>query len=129
MKKKESDFTLNNDHNANYEAETYGNTVLLACKRINRKLIASREKFTSFELEEKSFLVGKMSEHVDGIINDEMVSRIHAEIKNESGRYFLTDLNSTNGTFHNERRLEANETVEIQSEDFIRFATVEYVFR
>jgi hypothetical protein len=126
---KKFESTLNNNLNLNNEAETYGNTVLLACKSINRKLIASKEKFNNFELFENSFLVGKMGDHVDGIIKDDMVSRIHAEIKNDGGKYFLTDLNSTNGTFHNERRLEANETVEIQPEDFIRFATAEYVFR
>jgi hypothetical protein len=120
------DFETQEKNNLN---ETYGNTVLLACKSSNRRLIASKEKFNSFEIVEKSFLIGKMEKHVDGIINDNLVSRIHAEIKNEGGKFFLTDLNSTNGTFHNERRLEANETVEIQPEDMVRFATAEYVFR
>jgi pSer/pThr/pTyr-binding forkhead associated (FHA) protein len=113
----------------NSQTETYGNTVLLAYRATNKKLIATREIYQSFDLTNKSFLVGKIKEHVDGIINDDMISRIHAEIKSENGKYYLTDLNSTNGTFHNGRRLEANETVEIKEEDIICFATAEYIFR
>lgn len=111
------------------EVQNYGNTVLLNYRPVNRRLISSKEKYNSFELTEKSFLVGKMAEHVDGVIQDELISRIHAEIGKRDASYYLTDLNSTNGTFHNDRRLEANETVEIKPEDVIRFATVEYVFR
>ncbi|WP_099467358.1 DUF6382 domain-containing protein [Konateibacter massiliensis] len=111
------------------EAESYGNTVLLACRQPRHKLSPSKEKYPSFELSEKAFLIGKMEEHVDGVIQNESISRIHAEIKKDEGSYYLTDLNSTNGTFHNGKRLEANETVEIFPEDTLHFAAVEYVFQ
>lgn len=111
------------------ESSYYGNTVLLNYRVPNKRLISTIETYQSFDLKEKTFLIGKMQEHVDGVIIDERISRIHAEIKKINSNYFLTDLNSTNGTFHNGRRLEANETVEIHPEDMIRFATVEYVFR
>jgi len=114
---------------SNKQMGTYGNTVLLAYKAPDKKLIASGEKNQSFTLGKRPFLIGKMEEHVDGVIQDEMVSRIHAEIKNDNGSYFLTDLNSTNGTFLNGRRLEANETAAIREEDVICFATAQYVFR
>ena len=70
-----------------------------------------------------------MKEHVDGVIKDDSISRIHAEIRKNKDTYFLTDLNSTNGTFYNNRRLEANETVELHPQDAIRFADIEYVFQ
>ncbi len=111
------------------ESSCYGNTVLLNYRVSNKRLICTNGTFQSFDLKEKTFLIGKMQEHVDGVVLDERISRIHAEIKKIDSNFFLTDLNSTNGTFHNGRRLEANETVEIHSEDMIRFATVEYVFR
>ncbi|OYP44467.1 hypothetical protein CG709_04080, partial [Lachnotalea glycerini] len=110
------------------QTQTYGNTVLLAYKTVNSKLISTKDNYNNFELSNDSFLIGKMEDHVDGVINDKLISRIHAEIRKNNGKYYLTDLNSTNGTYHNERRLEANETVEINPEDRIRFATVEYVF-
>ncbi|MFA9376865.1 MAG: DUF6382 domain-containing protein [Lachnotalea sp.] len=122
-------YNISKNTSVSNQIETYGNTVLLAYKSTNKKLISSKDQYDNMELVEKSFLIGKMAEHVDGIIQDERVSRIHAEIKNDNGIYFLTDLNSTNGTFHNNRRLESNETVEIKTEDLIRFATLEYVFR
>lgn len=124
-----SDTVIQTKFNENNQTETYGNTVLLAYRVTNKKLIATREIYQNFDITSKSFLIGKIKEHVDGIINDDMISRIHAEIKNDNGKYFLIDLNSTNGTFHNGRRLEANEMVEIKEEDMIRFATAEYIFR
>jgi hypothetical protein len=123
------DAVIQTNINENNQTETYGNTVLLAYRATNKKLIATRDIYQNLDITSKSFLIGKIKEHVDGIINDDMISRIHAEIKNDNGRYFLTDLNSTNGTFHNGRRLEANEMVEIKEEDMICFATAEYIFR
>ncbi|MBA4685659.1 MAG: FHA domain-containing protein [Candidatus Galacturonibacter soehngenii] len=111
------------------ESSYYGNTVLLNYRVPNKRLISTMDIYQNFDLKEKTFLIGKMQEHVDGVVLDERISRIHAEIKKVDSKYFLTDLNSTNGTFHNGRRLEANETVEIHPEDRIQFATVEYVFR
>lgn len=119
----------NESRKQDLEASYYGNTVLLNYRVSNKRLISTKETFQSFDLKDKTFLIGKMQEHVDGVVLDERISRIHAEIKKIDSNYFLTDLNSTNGTFHNGRRLEANETVEIHPEDMIRFATVEYVFR
>lgn len=111
------------------QEESYGNTMLLAYKSPNHKLIARKEKHNNFELTERTFLIGKMGEHVDGVIQDELISRIHAEIRRIDGSYYLTDLNSTNGTFLNDKRLEANETKEIKIKDIIRFAEAEYVFQ
>lgn len=113
----------------NIDSSCYGNTVLLNYRVSNKRLISLNENFQSFDLNEKTFLIGKMQEHVDGVVADERISRIHAEIKKVDSNYFLTDLNSTNGTFHNGRRLEANETVKIHAEDMISFATIEFVFR
>lgn len=123
------EFVKNETTKEEEEELNYGNTVLLNYRVSNRKLISSKEKYKSFELTDKTFLIGKMQEHVDGVIHDELISRIHAEVRKDDSRYYLTDLNSTNGTFHNEKRLEANETVEIHPEDVIRFAGIEYVFR
>jgi predicted component of type VI protein secretion system len=48
----------------------------------------------------KLFLVGR-SAHADVVIADETVSPYHAEIVvSDGGRCFVTDRNSTKGTFH-----------------------------
>ena len=52
--------------------------------------------------------VGKMAGAVDLVLNDQSVSRLHARISRDGNRFFITDLNSTNGTFRNGMRLEPN---------------------
>lgn len=74
-----------------------------------------------------SFLIGKREGIVDGRIDHPTVSRIHAKIEKREQSYYLTDLNSTNGTFLNDRLLEVNETVPLNIGDAVRFADVEYV--
>ena len=52
--------------------------------------------------------VGKMAGAVDLVLNDQSVSRLHARISRDGNRFFITDLNSTNGTFRNGMWLEPN---------------------
>jgi hypothetical protein len=68
------------------------------------------------------FLLGKMKSRVDGVIDGAGISRIHAIIKEVDGRYYLSDLNSLNGTEINGSPLDANETAEIKEGDKISFA-------
>lgn len=51
------------------------------------------------------------------------VSKRHAEIKLIGGKFVLTDLNSTNGTFVNGRRLAPGETIELANQMTLRFST------
>ncbi|MCX7934402.1 MAG: FHA domain-containing protein, partial [Planctomycetota bacterium] len=46
-------------------------------------------------------------------INDHEISRSHAEIRFEAGRWFLRDLGSRNGTFINQQPLTANQMYEL----------------
>ncbi len=48
--------------------------------------------------------LGRKSDN-DIVINDELASRLHAEIECQGDRVIITDLGSTNGTFVNQRRL------------------------
>ncbi|MDK2807285.1 MAG: hypothetical protein PWP24_14 [Clostridiales bacterium] len=74
------------------------------------------------------FFVGKLAKRVDGVINHDSVSRFHAKIEREGDCFYLADLNSTNGTYHNNQRLEANERVKIEYLDRISFGQVTYIF-
>ncbi|MCX7938242.1 MAG: FHA domain-containing protein, partial [Thermoflexales bacterium] len=53
------------------------------------------------------------------------VSRKHAEFVLENDKVFLVDLGSSSGTFHNGRRLQTSERVEVRPGDRILFADVE----
>ena len=50
------------------------------------------------------FLIGR-GKHCDLIINSGKVSREHAAITREGGDYFIEDLGSSNGTWHEKRRI------------------------
>ena len=73
-----------------------------------------------------SYLIGKLKSKVDIYIDDASVSRIHAKIEKENEEYYLCDLNSTNGTFLNGRRLGIHEKVAIHVSDEITFADLGY---
>ena len=50
--------------------------------------------------------LGRHPELVDEVVDGNSVSRRHLRISQRSGRFYVEDLNSTNGTFINHRRLE-----------------------
>lgn len=73
-----------------------------------------------------SYTIGKLKNKSDVCIDHPSISRVHAKIQREGKGYYLCDLNSTNGTFVNGRRLAVNERVPIQMSDEIRFADLGY---
>ena len=49
-----------------------------------------------------------------------MISRRHAKVSFKNGAFFVEDLKSSNGTFHNDRKLEQNKLYQLKSGDNIR---------
>ena len=68
--------------------------------------------------------VGKLKGSAQIIINDESVSRIHAKIRRENGKVFIQDLNSTNGTMVNGKKLSPGDETEVHREDKIQFGKI-----
>ncbi|MCI8669274.1 MAG: FHA domain-containing protein [Lachnospiraceae bacterium] len=75
------------------------------------------------------FLIGKLEKNVDGVIRHNSISRVQARIQLTDNKYFLEDLNSKNGTYVNEERIEPYEIVEIKIGDKIGFAEIDFFFR
>lgn len=110
--------------------ERFGNTAVLYEDEPSETLLTltrinSREPEHIVLLQDQ-YMVGKLSMEADLVIRDSSVSRVHAKIQRIDGQYILCDLNSTNGTFLNERRLMIQERVLIQPGDKIAFARAEY---
>lgn len=74
------------------------------------------------------FVIGKHKELADYVLSRDTVSRFHLRIDRDGERFFVTDLNSTNGTRVNNHLLEANETVEIKRGDEVYIAEMGYRF-
>ncbi|MDJ0839373.1 MAG: FHA domain-containing protein [Acidobacteriota bacterium] len=70
----------------------------------------------TFPLEKETITIGRLDDN-DIVISSKSISGYHAEVKIDHGSYFLIDLNSTNGTFLNGRKVEQTE---IRAGDIIR---------
>lgn len=87
-----------------------------------------------FRLREQPVVLGRASgsQRVDVDLGpldpDAYVSRRHARISYERGRYWIADLGSSNGTYLNDRRLEQDRAVALQDGDRIRLGRVELIF-
>ena len=96
--------------------------------RRSRVVLVSQDirRCRDITLESAVNLIGKSTEVADAVIALDVVSRVHARIDQTPEGIFLTDLNSMNGTFVNEKRLIPNERVRIREGDHISFATVHF---
>lgn len=133
------DFSLHGEDKVNEipfalteENGKYGDTVLLDgfCNQTEKQILVgiNTGKEEIYKIEDLPFTVGKSSEHVNLELKDDSISRMHARFFKREGKLYLEDLNSTNGTFKNGMRLEANETVKVELEDEISFAKLTFVY-
>ncbi len=81
------------------------------------------------DLNNSPITVGKLQGAADVIINDESISRLHAKFTAKNGKYWLADLNSTNGTYKNGLRLSPNESVIIEPGDEIGLGKLKFIYR
>lgn len=82
---------------------------------VNRQIIPLTKKVTR---------LGRQMEN-DLVFHEEFLSRFHAEIHYEDGKYVLHDLNSTSGTFVNSRKIDQ---CVLNSGDLISLANVQIMF-
>lgn len=75
-----------------------------------------------------NFIIGRLPNYVDHLIESNAIGRAHAEIIYREGKYFITDLNSKNGTFLNEAKIDSNKEYQINSGDKLKFANIKYTF-
>ena len=77
------------------------------------------------------FVLGRKWDKVDYcFVGDDMrgISRVHAVITQDNGGYYITDKNSSGGTFVNGSRLESGQTAALQKGDVISLYNVSLLF-
>lgn len=75
------------------------------------------------------FAVGKDFQEADYLITDNpLISKCHTVFRYQYGSYYITDKDSANGTFVNEKRLTLGQEVCLKSGDRIRLADEEFEF-
>lgn len=93
------------------------------------RLTAAREDLKQeVTVEEFPFLIGKLIKGVDLTIEEYSVSRRHARLTKVGEDIFLTDLNSTNGTFLNGMKLQGNKPYLLTEQDEISFSNIKYTW-
>lgn len=75
------------------------------------------------------FRIGKLESGNEYRINNNLVSRKHAILTYENGSYYVTDLNSKNGTCLNDKRIVPNQRIKLTGGDKIAFANQSFAFR
>lgn len=113
------------------KAKDFGETVVLSAGAVQGPAtLVSREpgELATIYLQEDMTVIGKMETAVDAVIDLPTVSRIHAKIRKREQEYYLSDLNSRNGTAVNGRLLKEGEDCLLQNEDEVDFAQARYVF-
>lgn len=96
----------------------HGQMKLVAMNAPNRiEIVISKSEFT----------IGKKAELVDGVIGfNKMISRSHCKITQRGSQYYITDLQSANGTYVNHARLQPNMPHLINNGDVIRLANSDF---
>ena len=75
------------------------------------------------------FFIGKAERDVSLVLDDSTVSRYHARIDRTEDEFWITDLNSTNGTFLNGIRLLPYERVFLKRGDIVVISRKRYEFK
>lgn len=128
----EKDERMNFAQKEKTENDIYGSTVFIEASLYsteNKLYGINKGNKYHIDLKHLPCTVGKMAGSVDAVIKDKSVSRMHARFTRREDGIYVTDLNSTNGTFKNGLRLEPNETVFIETGDEIRFGNMTFCYR
>lgn len=109
----------------------HGNTVFIPwVENSENKLYGiGKGNKNHIDLSRLPLTAGKLAGSVDMVINDQSISRRHVRFAREENRIYMTDLNSTNGTFKNGLRLEPNMSVVLEPGDEIRLGRLKFVYR
>ncbi|MBE5925898.1 MAG: FHA domain-containing protein [Lachnospiraceae bacterium] len=114
----------------NENSEEIGHTVLMHISTENSYYFcACSNNYEDIKISDKSIVIGKLEKNVDVVINDPSVSRIHAKCEVSGDKCYIEDLNTTNGTYINGRRLIPYKLEELNVGDKVIFGCIEYIIR
>ena len=108
-------------------------TVLLSDRHPKRDLVGwlvaldGEQKGEDFRVRDGQNTVGSAPD-ADIVLRDETVSGKHASLRYKDAKFFVTDLDSTNGTFLNSRA-EPIAREELNDNDLVRFGAVTLKFK
>lgn len=72
-------------------------------------------------------IIGRKKDMANCVINSRAIGKIHAEIVEREGEYYIKDLNSQNGTCVNSVRIEPGTEIKLSHRDVLTFANEDYI--
>lgn len=92
-------------------------------KRIIKLVSINSLVHTEIIINKNEFILGKKQELVDGAISyNKMISRVHCKIIKDNHKLMIMDLNSSNGTYVNQIKLQPQKLYSVKNGDYIRLA-------
>ena len=103
-------------------------TLSISCRLLAQDDLNLEKEIT---INETPFIIGSYSSKCNYALSNKLISRMHIRITKEKSReaYFVEDLNSTNGTFINEDKIEPNQKVQMKDGDILKIAVMQYRFK
>lgn len=95
----------------------------------NKLYSMDRKNKCHIDLGKLPLTVGKLAGAVDMVLDEKSISRMHAKFSRTGSNVYITDLNSTNGTFRNGMRLTPNASELIEPGDEIRLGKLKFIYR
>ena len=96
---------------------------------VSRPYLIRERTNEKIPINKTSFRIGKKPDFCNYVVTDnKTVSRNHAEVITRGGRYFIMDLESTNGTYVNGQKINPKTEVEIFPGTKIRLSSESFVF-
>lgn len=97
-------------------------------REVSLHIVAMNAPMTvDIEITKNDFVIGKSVNYADGIISfNKMISRQHCKVTKIKNQYYISDLNSANGTYVNNIRLGQLEQRLLKNGDIIRLANSDF---
>lgn len=110
----------------------YDKTIIQSNENLSSKkqcyLVPEEQGQELISLGEFPFFIGRFQKDTASLEKKKNISRMHSKIEKMGEQFFISDLNSTNGTFVNEKRIENNQQIVLTEGDKVSFADVPYYF-
>lgn len=124
VREKENTY-ISSDYEAAEEEDSYYETTVLYKETIILRSLLQKDML--IHPDKFPFLIGKSRLKCDYVIDKNVISRVHAKIVKKNNTFFIEDMDSTNKTFINGKKLEPGREEKISKGDKITLADVDFI--
>ena len=90
--------------------------------------LEEQEEEERIDVREFPFFIGRFQQGTGQLKEKQNISRMHCKLERTGEHFFLSDLQSTNGTYVNRERIGREEKKEVRNGDEIAIANIKYCF-